>query len=448
MKTKSIRIITFAALISILALQGIWLYNTYKLLDEEFNKNISDLFIISIEKETLLQLDDPIRKEERKDKVVKGFHPKNDRYTNNRFFQDYFYEEGDSILFSLEIEDSIFNEESKKNYKQLDYSFQLTDSTGNPTGFFSHTPQRINKHFAYKETIQLRNIAPEYITLIIASPYKIIFGQMLLMLIGSIIVVVFVVYSLTRQILIINSQNTIAKYRQDFTQSMIHDMKNPITSIVSGIDSLKSGKLDDKPQVKEHYYSIITQQGERILRLVNKVLEIAHLEDGRVIVSKESIHLPEFLNGLIEKYKTNTSKPVHFHLELNGVETIDADPHYIYEAFDNLVENAVKYSRENEDADLTISCIQKRNETQITFKDLGIGIAEKDQQKIFQKFERSMAVVNSRNKISGFGLGLSFVYQVIKAHGGTIRVNSKLGSSSEFIINLPLKNGNDKTVTD
>ena len=448
MKTNYIRLITFIALVSIIALQGIWLYNTYKLLETEFKKNISDLFIFSVEKETMLQLDDPIRKKERKNKVVEGAHPKNDRYINNRFFQDYFYKEGDPVPFSLEREDSIFNEESKKSFEKLDYAFQITDSAGNQTAFFNRTSQPVNERFAYKETIQLRNIAPEYITLVIASPYKIIFGKMLLLLIGSVLVVLFVMYSLIWQILIINKQNTIAKFRQDFTHSMIHDMKNPITSIVSGIDSLKSGKLDDKPKVKEHYYSIITQQGERIHRLVNKVLEIAHLEDGRIAVSKIPISLAEFLNGLIEKYKANTAKPVYFHLELNGVETIDADPHYIYEAFDNIFENAIKYSKENEDADLTISCIQKSNETQLTFKDLGIGIPEKDRKKIFQKFERSMAVIKSKNKISGFGLGLNFVYQVIKAHGGTIEVKSKLGSYSEFIINLPFKYENDKTLTD
>jgi two-component system phosphate regulon sensor histidine kinase PhoR len=229
---------------------------------------------------------------------------------------------------------------------------------------------------------------------------------------------------------------------------MIHDMKNPIASIVSGISSLKSGKLDDKPEAKEHHYKIITQNGERMLRLVNKVLEVANLEDRSAVVTKTSVNLPDLLNDLIDKYQTNAAKSVFFHINLNGVETVYADRHYIYEAFDNLIENAIKYSKENEDADLTITSIQKRNETQLSFKDLGIGIAEKDQKKIFQKFERSMAVISAKNKISGFGLGLNFVYQVIKAHGGTIKVNSRLGSYSELIINIPYKDGNDKTVTD
>ena len=446
MKTKPIKLFTFTALVCILFLQGFWLYNTYKLLNAEFKKNISKVLIHSLLKEDVLRLDDPARKGTWKQRGVYGVRPDGDDYENNRAFQDYLYNEDYPI--SLKKVDSLFNNESRESYMYLNYSLLLTDSLGKQSAFISNVRKPINKLLAYKETIQLRNNNPNHITLVIASPYKIIFGKMLLMLIGSVIVVLFVSFSLIWQIMIINKQETIAKKRQDFTHSMIHDLKNPIASIVSGIASLKSGKLDDKPESKAHHYAIITKNGERILRLVNKVLEVANLENMSAVITKTLVNLPDLLADLTDKYQTNTTKPVHFHIELNGVENIYADQHYIYETLDNLIDNAVKYSKENEDADLTITGIQKGNETQISFKDLGIGIAEKDQKKIFQKFERSMAVINSRKEISGFGLGLNFVYQVIKAHGGTIKVNSRLGSYSEFIIKLPDKDGNDKIVTD
>jgi len=436
MKINHIRLVTFAALASILFLQGMWLYNIYKLLETEFKKSINDLFITSIEKEVRLRLDDPIRIKEWEGKTVEGFHPKNDRYTNNRAFQDFLYNE--NYPTSLSKVDSIFKEEAKKSFDHFDYSILLTDSLNNKIDFLS-SKTNFSERFAHKETIKLRNIAPEYITIIIASPYKIIFGKMLLMLIGSLIVVIFVIYCLIFQIRIIKKQDKIAKLRQDFTDSMVHDMKNPVTSILVGINALKNGDIDDKPQMKEHFYTIISQEGERILKLANKVLEIAHFEEQSVILTKEAINLPDLLEGLKKKYSSIAAKKVSFRFDLNGVETVYADPHYIYEAFDNLIDNAIKYSKENEDADLTITSFHKENETQLIFKDNGIGISKKDQEKIFEKFERSMSVISSRKKISGFGLGLNFVYQVIKAHGGTIWVNSKLGSYSEFIINLPTR---------
>jgi len=492
MKTKYIWLITFLALASILFLQGMWVHNTYKLYEAELKKQISERFNLSVQKETIWQFTNPdtiallkaFPGEDRKininivfsenitnDSLEKTFDQGLlNAIKNNRIMQDTMYvyiNKGFMPPFSLNKLDSIFTEESMKDFHHKErlawmkkfksassainsmFSYTITDSLGKQIDFFSHNPKG-EPLLTYNETVKLRNIDPEYITLHISYGYFIgvNLGKMFLLTIVSVIVVLFVAYSLIRQIKIINRQEILAKQREDFTHSMIHDLKSPVTSIVSGISALKSGKLDDKPEKKEQFYSIITQESERIRRLVNKVLEVANVEDGSAVVSKTPVNLPDLLNSLTDKYKTDSEKPVFFHINLNGVETIEADQHYIYEAFDNLIENAIKYSKENEDADITITGIQKKNETQISFKDLGIGVSKKDQKKIFQKFERSMAVINRREKISGFGLGLNFVSQVIKAHGGTIKVNSRLGSYSEFIINLPDKDGNNKTVTD
>ena len=444
MKPKYIRLITFTALSSILLLQGMWLYNTYKLLEAEFKKNISNLFILSVEKEAILRLEDPMRKEMREGKILKGLRPENDHYTNNKVLQDWLYKE-DGPIFSISLEnvDSIFKEEAKGHYEYLDYSFLLTDSLGSPIAFINHEPY-INERFAYQETVQLRNTAPEYITLVILSPYKIIFGKMLLMLIGSFALAVLVACGLILQVRIINRQKKIAALRQDFTYAMVHDMKNPIASILMGIGSLRSGKIDDKPDRKEYHYRIITQESEHILKLADKILEIARFENQHATLIKQQINLSDLLESLTEKYISHAAKKVRFRMELNEVKHIYADPHYIYEAFNNLIDNAVKYSKENKDAEITITGSQNKNNTRIIFRDNGIGISDKDQKKIFQKFKRVQSEIENRNKANGFGLGLNFVYQVIKSHGGTIRVKSRLGSYSEFIINLP---GNEKNKT-
>ena len=204
MKTKPIKLFTFTALVCILFLQGFWLYNTYTLLNTEFKKNISKILIKSLLKEDMLRFDDPSRKGKWKEKAVYGFQPDGDDYVNNRVLQDWLYNENYPI--SLSKVDSIFITESKRSYSQLRYSFIITDSLGKQTDFISNVSKPINKHLAYRETIQLRNIAPEYITLVIDSPYKIIFGKMLLMLAGSVVVVLFVAFSLIWQIMIINKQ--------------------------------------------------------------------------------------------------------------------------------------------------------------------------------------------------------------------------------------------------
>ncbi|MDR0286304.1 MAG: hypothetical protein LBI03_01130, partial [Clostridiales bacterium] len=107
-------LIAFLALIATIALQGMWLYNTYKLLNEEFKKNVSNILIRSLIKEDMLRFNDPVRKETWKEKAVYGVHPDGDPYTNNRALQDWLYKEDYPV--SLEKVDSIFNEEIKKSY--------------------------------------------------------------------------------------------------------------------------------------------------------------------------------------------------------------------------------------------------------------------------------------------------------------------------------------------
>ena len=149
----------------------------------------------------------------------------------------------------------------------------------------------------------------------------------------------------------------------------------------------------------------------------------------------------------MERYQSGTTKKIHYSIALNDTKTIYADLHYMSEAFGNLIDNAIKYAKANEDVEILITCVCKDKFTQIIFKDNGIGISEKDRKKIFQKFERASSVRKNLPKTSGFGLGLYFVFQVIKSHGGKIELNSRLGLYSEFIINLPY-NENDKTVID
>ena len=184
MRKKTIILITIVALVSIFLLQGVWLYHTYNLLETEFEGKISDLFIISIEKEAMLRVNDPAKKSQWKQPQMRGVHPNNDHYTNNRAIQDYLYNE--DYPLSLEKLDSVFKEEIKDYDMYLDYSFLITDSLAHQASSIHIMP----KHLAYKETVRIRNIAPEYITITIASPYKIIFGKMLLPLIGTLIFVV------------------------------------------------------------------------------------------------------------------------------------------------------------------------------------------------------------------------------------------------------------------
>jgi two-component system phosphate regulon sensor histidine kinase PhoR len=440
-KSNYAKYTTVIACIAVLFLQGLWLYNTYKLIEADFQENLSSLLITSLEKETVPRVkNSKSKKGERK--TVEGYLLENDRYTNNRAHQDFLYKyEYDPI--SLETVDSIFNESIQKQYESLMYSLFITDSLGNRTANVSHGEKKFNGYLDYRETVQLRNIAPEYITLTVFSPYITVFGKMFLLLFGSFILAVVVVYGLILQIRLIARQKRVSELRKDFTHAMIHDIKNPLTAILMGVNSLKSGKMEDKPQMKEKFFRIIAQEGDHILSITNRILTIARLETDKLSLSRQTIDLPAMMASLTEKYQLNTTKDVRFHTELNGVERIYADYGYIFESFDNILDNAVKYSKEQ--VNIVISCRQTDKYTEIKFRDDGIGISAGDRRKIFEKFERASAVRKNR-KVSGFGLGLNYAYRVVTAHGGTIEVESAPGKYSEFTIYLPYDE-NDQTIT-
>lgn len=436
MNNRFIKLFTAIGLIAVLMLQAIWLYNMYSLLERDLNDKLGELFSHSIEKEIYLR-HDKFRKSIPSGSVVKGAHPKLDTYTNALYFQEYLT--GMGFIFDFYEFDSIFNKDLSDRIVKLNYSLQLLNNEKQVVKEISHN---LSSPFFIKE-MPIRIDKSEWVRVSIESPYKIIFQQMFVLLIASLIIALIIIYCIYLQIKIITRQDRIAEIRQDFTHAMVHDMKNPITTILMGINALKGGKLDDKEELKKQYYDIVSKEGEHLLSLTNKILTIAQFEEKRIKLSKQNVDIKKMFNQLIDKYSLSSKKEIQFITDFNNVETIYADPEYIYEAFSNLLDNAVKYSKEN--IVITINCIKDDFDIIIKIKDNGIGISLKDQKRIFGKFERVSS--SQKGGVSGFGLGLSYVYQVVIAHRGDIKIDSVLGEYSEFVIIIPNKQ-DDKTIID
>ena len=265
-------------------------------------------------------------------------------------------------------------------------------------------------------------------------------GKLLYYSFSTLIALVILLFGISRQIKIIDQQNRMAQIREDFSYAMIHDMKTPLSSILMGTRILRSGKLDGKPEKKEKYFDILEEESQHLLTLTNKVLTISKLEHGQLTLEKEEVHLRPMLENLIEKFTAKTGKPVTFRLNLQE-KTIFADEEYIVEAISNLIDNAIKYSKNT--IEIQINTYIHGNYTQLKIRDNGLGIPLSEQSLIFDKFERARANRKSPNgKVPGFGLGLNYVMNVTKAHGGYVGVESQEGKYSEFTISLPLP---DKT---
>lgn len=267
-------------------------------------------------------------------------------------------------------------------------------------------------------------------------------GKMLYYSFSTVIALGILILGILKQISIIKRQNQMAQVREDFSYAMIHDMKTPLSSILMGTRILRSGKLDEKPEKKERYFDILEEEAQHLLTLTNKILTISKLEHGQLILEKQFVTLRPMLEDLIEKFTAKSAKPITFHLNL-AAETIYADEEYFKEAVSNLIDNAIKYSKDF--ADIQISSSSYQQYIQLKVRDSGLGIPLSEQSHIFDKFERASASRRTQNGgASGFGLGLNYVMNVTKAHGGNVGLESQEGKYSEFTISLPLPNENEQ----
>lgn len=261
-------------------------------------------------------------------------------------------------------------------------------------------------------------------------------GKLLYYFFATILALCVLLYAIRKQVNIIHRQDELARVREDFSYAMIHDMKNPISSILMGLKVLRSGKVDDKPEKREKYFDILETESQHLLALANKVLTISKLEHGQLLLDKNWIELRPILEALADTFTAKSDKPIsfHFHLEEAGVY---ADEEYLKEALSNLIDNAIKYSKDT--VDIQISSCLHNNCTQIKVRDNGIGIPLAAQRTIFDKFERVVSKPDDKSeKVSGFGLGLNYVMNVARAHGGYVSVESREGKYSEFTVSLPL----------
>ena len=261
-------------------------------------------------------------------------------------------------------------------------------------------------------------------------------GKLLYFFFGTTIALAILLLCIRKQINIIKRQDEIAHMREDFSYAMIHDMKTPLSSILMGARILRSGKLDMKPEKKEKYFDILEEEAQHLLALTNKVLTISKLEYGQLLLEKSHIPIRPMLEELTQLFTAKTNKPVTFRLNIEA-EDIFADEEYLKEAVSNLIDNAIKYSGDSVDIQIT-SCLYNQF-TQIKVKDNGIGISLSAQNHIFDKFERaSINRSNTADGITGFGLGLNYVMNVTRSHGGYVSVESQEGKYSEFILSLPI----------
>ena len=270
----------------------------------------------------------------------------------------------------------------------------------------------------------------------LTNPYSIFFEELGLLALASFLMLTITLLCIFKQVGIIRWQQNNAKMKKIMTYSMIHDIKTPLSTIRLGLGALDHEKIVNDPEKRTKYLQVISTETQHAYSLINRILTISKSQAGKLELKKVQVDMTSMLSKMEENFRVNRLKNVSFENHIN-CQYAFADEEYLKEIFYNLIDNSIKYS--DGDVTIRISTDKVDKGVSIRVRDNGIGISKADQKVIFDKYERASAAKRTFKKkgAPGFGLGLTYVFQVIDAHEGMIGVESELGKYTEFSIFLP-----------
>ncbi len=423
-----ITILSVVGLIGAMALQMIWIYNSYELIKNDLLKVSSEVFEKALREETNLACKEIPEGTE----ILAG--PESDSIPSITYLYEGIQDIG--IEMSINRMDSLVEIFLRDKDISNNHYINIIDIKNDTIIKSTSENQADLDDRLNSKIIPIKTDLSQGVQLVLLNPYIYIFKCMGLMLAGTFIIMLIVIVCISYQVRFISRFEKIFQIREDFSYAMIHDMKTPLTSIIMALKFLRSGKLDNRQEMKDKYFDIAENEADHLLTLTNKVLTISKLENHKLEMNRTEVELIPIIEKLIEKFKAKSQKTVNFITDIKA-ETAYADAEYLEEVLSNLIDNSIKYSGES--VEIRISTARDDRYTVLKVHDNGFGISDKDIHLIFRKYERASAVKrNRRNGASGFGLGLNFVDQVVEAHHGKIFVSSIEGEFTEFTIYLPL----------
>jgi two-component system phosphate regulon sensor histidine kinase PhoR len=223
--------------------------------------------------------------------------------------------------------------------------------------------------------------------------------------------------------------------RKEFVANVSHELRTPLTVIKGYVETLKDGALDDRIRAIQ-YLTTVERHTEQLTNLVDDLLSLSRLDSTPGVPQPKPVHLNRVANKVAELMLPAAVKKGHKLVlqAAEGLQPIAGNPEYLERAVSNLVENAIKYTRENGLIKLIVR--QENGSAVVEVSDNGIGIPAEEIPRIFERFYR---VDRSRSRdMGGTGLGLSIVKHIVQAHGGTIEVKTEPGKGSTFRLKFPI----------
>jgi two-component system phosphate regulon sensor histidine kinase PhoR len=223
------------------------------------------------------------------------------------------------------------------------------------------------------------------------------------------------------------------RVRQEFLSNISHELRTPLTSILAYVEMLEDGAIDD-PDNNRRFVGVIRRNAERMNGLIADISELSLIETGNVSIDVKDIGLSQTVDDIFAALSSRAvARGVTLRNEVDPGKRVRADLIRLEQMLTNLIDNAIKFNREN--GTVTVSMSESPRKSLISVVDSGEGIVPESLQRIFERFYR-IDRGRTRN-VGGTGLGLAIVKHLARLHGGDVLVTSTLGTGTTFSIELP-----------
>ena len=334
--------------------------------------------------------------------------------------------------------DAALRTELRNNGIQLDYHFYVTTSDGREVYRCSDYTS-VGEETTFRQELFPNDPQAQTGLLYIHFPelQKYIFSSVRFMIPAIIftvillIIFIFTIYSIFRQ-------KKLTEIKNDFINNMTHEFKTPISTISLAAQMLRDPSVAKSETMFKHISGVIVDETKRLRFQVEKVLQMSMFDKKVATFKPKEIDVNVLMQETVNTFRLKVEASggtIDTHLDADDAVVYVDEMHFTNVLF-NLMDNAVKYKSPDRELKLFVSTRNESGRLVIVIADNGIGIKREDLKKIFEKFYR--VHTGNRHDVKGFGLGLAYVHNIIKAFNGTIHAESEYGKSTKFIISLPL----------
>ncbi len=340
-----------------------------------------------------------------------------------------------AVMINNEIDanllEYLLREEFEKRDVLVDFEYGIYDCTDDKMVYGNYVTFNNEESLPSGELPKWKN-QPYYFGVNFPNRERALLNKMDVWIFSSailLVVIAFFVYSM----IVILRQKRLSEVQKDFINTMTHEFKTPISTIAVSADVLKDPGIVYQPERLLSYATIIDNENNRLKNQVERVLQLATMDETRIHLKKEDIALCPLVKEVVSGIVNGTEKKVNIDINCDENIAIRADRLHISNLFYNLLDNAVKYS--GNEPEVSVLLGNEPNGVRIEVMDRGIGIPQNEIKKVFQKFYR--VPTGNIHNTRGFGLGLSYVELIVEAHGGVLNIESEEGKGTKIIIKLP-----------